>query len=226
MRGRAREEPPPLPLLSRSRRPRTRTMSLKDVTKARREGCGAEADARRRVPPAAWKSCRRPPICVRGPLTGGYSGGPLPVLGPASKEAPREGARPVSARQPLLGFPGRNLGRKGARVLAGGRQPGGAPAPREDHRRKGRGRSPHHAGRLSEGAHPGGYLGREGPRAAPALLRQLIAAAAVVTAGCDLGSPEPERKAGADLHVVSVFPEDGAGTDCDLEAPPTCGVLR
>lgn len=43
--------------------------------------------------------------------------------------------------------------------------------------------------------------------------------------GCDLGTPEVRRGA-ADLHVIGLYPEPGAGLDCAADAADDCGVPR
>jgi hypothetical protein len=44
--------------------------------------------------------------------------------------------------------------------------------------------------------------------------------------GCDIGGPPVAETQGPELHVLGTFPENGAGTDCPLDAPPECGVPR
>lgn len=42
--------------------------------------------------------------------------------------------------------------------------------------------------------------------------------------GCDQGDRELEPRTGPPLGLVATYPEDGAGLDCPIGAPPECGV--
>jgi hypothetical protein len=52
----------------------------------------------------------------------------------------------------------------------------------------------------------------------------LGALATLALAGCDLGTPEPESATGPPVHVIAVYPPDGAGEDCGTDPAEDCGV--
>ena len=46
---------------------------------------------------------------------------------------------------------------------------------------------------------------------------------ALFLAACDVATPEPPRAIGPDVHVLAIYPPDGAGSDCDV-GTADCGV--